>query len=42
MPRVAGRILGSRSDAIKSAITWAKIAPRIPATKPLDSNLEIG
>ena len=32
IPRVAGRILGSRRDAIRSAITWAKIAPRIPAT----------
>ena len=38
MPKVAGRILGSRRDAIRSAMTWAKIAPRIPATKPLDIN----
>jgi len=38
MPRVAGRMLGSRRDAIRSAMTWAKIAPRIPATKPLDIN----
>ena len=38
MPSVAGRILGSRRDATRSAMTWAKIAPRIPARKPLDSN----
>jgi hypothetical protein len=41
MPRVADRMLGSRRDATRSAMTWAKMAPRMPATKPLDIFLKI-
>ena len=39
IPIVAGRISGSTKDAIKSAITCAKIAPKIPAIYPLDAIL---